>query len=103
MSETDALRALMEADRWIDRVTSQRSHLPEIAELASVEGELTSLLGALREAQAELDPVRSAYDDAQREAQRLGARASDLNATLSASSANARELAALHKELDHVR
>ena len=70
MSETDAIRALMEADRWIDRVTSQRSHLPEIAELASVETELRSLLIALREAEAELAPVRTAYDDAQRESER---------------------------------
>ena len=41
MSETDNLRALMEADRWIDRVTAQRNHLPEMAELVTVEEEST--------------------------------------------------------------
>jgi len=34
VSETDDLRALMEADRWLDRVGSQKTHLPETAELA---------------------------------------------------------------------
>ena len=93
----------MEADRWIDRVTSQRSHLPEIAELASVETELRSLLAALREAQSALDPVQSAYDDAQRESERLNRRASELATTLASSTANARDLGAMHKELDHIR
>ena len=44
VNETDNLRALMEADRWIDRVTAQRNHLPEMAELATVEEELRGLL-----------------------------------------------------------
>lgn len=103
MSETDDLRALMEADRRIDRVTAQRSHLPESAQLSTVEDELRGLLRALNEAQAELRPVRNAYEDAQRESERLRARAVSLDATLSASTANARELAALQTELAHVR
>ena len=103
MSETDDLRALMEADRWIDRVTSQRSHLPEMAELVSVEDELRALLKALNEAQAAQAPVRTAYEDAEREAARLRTRAQSLDATLAASTANARELAALQHEVAHVR
>jgi predicted nucleic acid-binding Zn-ribbon protein len=47
--------------------------------------------------------VRSAYDEAQREGERLRSRASSLDTTLSASTANARELAALQHELQHVR
>ena len=93
----------MEADRWIDRVGSQRSHLPEMAELATIEVELRSLLKALQEAQAAQAPVRTAYEDAQSEAARLAKRAGDLERTLSASTANARELTALQNELDHVR
>ncbi len=93
----------MEADRWIDRVTAQRNHLPEMAELATVEEELRGLLKALNEAQAALTPVRSAYEDAQRESGRLRARAEGLDSTLSASTANARELAAIQHELVHVR
>lgn len=103
MSETDALRALMEADRWIDRVVSQRSHLPEIAELATVEEELRGLLHALKDAQAAQSPVRTAYEDAQRESERLASRASELAKTLATSTANARELSALQHELEHVR
>lgn len=103
MSDTEALRALMQADRWIDRVTSQRNHLPEKTELATVEGELRALLKALQEAQGELDPIRRAYDDAAAQAERLRKREGDLAAALATSTANARELAALQTELDHVR
>lgn len=103
MNETDNLRALTEADRWIDRVAAQRNHLPEMAELVSVEEELRGLLKALNEAQAVLAPVQSAYEDAQRESGRLRTRAESLDSTLSASTANARELAALQGELAHVR
>lgn len=103
MSETEALRALMEADRWIDRVSTQKTHLPEIAELAELEGELRGLLKDLREAEARFAPVKSAYDEASRESKRMKKRANDLDATLASSTANARELAALQKELTHVR
>ena len=103
MNETDDLRALMEADRWIDRVNAQRNHLPEMAELATVEEELRGLLKALNEAQAALTPVRTAYEDAQRESGRLRTRAEGLDRTLSASTANARDLAALQHEVAHVR
>jgi len=103
VSETEALRALMEADRWIDRVSSQRSHLPEINELSGVEAEMRSLLKALQEAQAAQTPVRTAYEDSVAEAERLQKRAQDLEKTLGSSTANARELTALNTELDHVR
>lgn len=103
MSDVEAVRALMEADRWIDRVSSQRNHLPEMAELATIEAELRALLSALNEAQSALAPVRTAYDDAVRDAERLRTRSRDLEATLSSSTANARELSALQRELEHVR
>jgi predicted nucleic acid-binding Zn-ribbon protein len=93
----------MEADRWIERVNTQKSHLPEMVELAALEIELRAQLKVLNEAQAALTPVRSAYDEAQREGERLRARAVSLDKTLSASTANARELAALQHELQHVR
>lgn len=103
MSDVAALRALMEADRWIDRVGAQRTHLPEIAELTTVEDELRGLAKALQEAQAAQAPVRIAYEDAMKEAERLRRRAKDLETTLGASTANARELTALQRELEHVR
>ncbi len=103
MSDTDFLRALMEADRWIERVFSQRNHLPELSELADLEVELRELVKALQEAQGAALPVRGAYDDAHAEAARLRSRANDLEKTLASSTANARELGALQKELEHVR
>ena len=103
MSESDAVRELMEADRWIERVSAQRNHLPELEELKNVEEELRSLLKSLHEAEDALSPVEHAYDDAAKEADRLRTRASDLSARLAASTANARELAAISGELDHVK
>jgi predicted nucleic acid-binding Zn-ribbon protein len=93
----------MEADRWIDRVNAQKTHLPEAAELAALELELRAQLKALNDAQAALAPVRGAYEEAQREGDRLRTRAKNLDTTLSNSTANARELAALQTELQHVR
>ena len=85
----------MDADRWIDKVTSQRNHLPEMAELATLEEELRSLVKALQEAQVAKSPVQTAYEDAKGEADRLRKRADDLEKTLATSTANARELSAI--------
>jgi hypothetical protein len=93
----------MEADRWIDRVGAQKTHLPEMAELTALEIELRALVKSLNEAQATLAPVRAAYEEAQGEGNRLRTRAENLDKTLSNSTANARELAALTTELQHVR
>jgi len=93
----------MEADRWVDRVRSQRTHLPELRELAEVEGELRGLITSLQSAQGALSPVHAAYESARDEAQRLRERAGALEATLSTSTANARDLAAMQSELEHVR
>ena len=93
----------MEADRWLERVRSQRDHLPELRELSELEGELRGLLTSLKSAQAALDPVREAYESARDEAQRLGERARTLESTLAGSTANARDLAAMQGELAHVR
>jgi predicted nucleic acid-binding Zn-ribbon protein len=103
MTETDAVRALMEADRWIDRVRTQRTHLPELAELSTLESGLRGLLADLQTAEAQLAPVKSAFDEVARESARLKSRAQDLDATLGTSTANARELNALQVELSHVR
>jgi uncharacterized protein len=103
VSETDDLRALMEADRWIDRVNTQKTHLPEMVELAALEIELRAQLKALNDAQAAQAPVRSSYELTQREGERLRTRAEGLDKNLHNSTANARELAALQTELHHVR
>jgi predicted nucleic acid-binding Zn-ribbon protein len=101
--ETEALRQLMEADRWIDRVTAQRSHLAEMVELETLEGELRRWSRELAEAKQVQTPVRANYDAATLEAQRLAKRAGELERALASTTANPRELAAIHKELEHVR
>ena len=93
----------MEADRWIERVTSQRGHLPEITELALLEEELRFLMQSLHETQATLEPVRADFENAKSEAERLDGRVRELEATLATSTANARELATLQHELEHLR
>jgi predicted nucleic acid-binding Zn-ribbon protein len=103
VSETDDLRALTEADRWIERVSARRTHLPESEELVQLEGELRGLQRSLLEIEAVAGPLKSAYAEVARESSRLKKRANDLDATLSASTANARELNAIERELSHVR
>jgi len=103
VSEADTLRALMEADRWIDRVRSQKTHLPEIAELTDLEAELRSLLKNLQDAEGALAPLKSRFDTVDAESQRLRTRAKDLDDALSSSTASSRELSAIQGELTHVR
>ncbi len=103
MGETESVRALMEADRWIERVSSRRTHLAEAGELAALEVELRALLAQLREAEVRLAPVKDAFEEVARESSRLRERARSLDRTLSSSTASARELAALQGELANVR
>ncbi len=103
MEQLDTLRALTDADRWIERVVAQREHLPELEELATLEGELRSLLAALHEAQSGAAPVRATYEGAQETAQRLLARERDLESALASSTGSARELSAMQRELEQVR
>lgn len=99
----DALRALHDADHWIERVLAQREHLPELAELAVLEGELRELLAELQRAEAQVAPVRRAYLTAQETAQKHAGRARVLEAALGSSTGSARELAAMQHELEQVR
>jgi predicted nucleic acid-binding Zn-ribbon protein len=93
----------MEADRWIDRVRSQKTHLPEIAELTALEAELRGLLKDLHDAETSLAPLKKNFDAVDTESQRLRTRAKDLDDALSSSTASARELSAIQGELTHVR
>ncbi len=101
MSSED-LRALMEADRWLERLAGQRATLLERVELARLEGDLRERLGALRAAEAGLEPLSRAYDEASAESARLRERRDRLASRLEASR-DARESAALAGELDQVR
>lgn len=103
MEQLENLRALNDADRWIERVIAQREHLPELEELSSLESELRSLLAALQDAQHSADPVRRSYLDAQESARKLAARARDLEVALASSTGSSRELSAMQHELEQVR
>jgi uncharacterized protein len=93
----------MEADRWIDRVTSQKTHLPEQGELALVEDELRNLVARLKETQASEAPLRQRYEEAKTEADRLRKRTEEIDKALMSPSASARDLASMQKELEHIR
>ncbi len=99
---SEDLRALMEADRWLERLAGQRATLLERVELARVEEDLRERLGALRAAEASLEPLTRAYDEASAESSRLRERRDRLASRLEASR-DARESAALASELDQVR
>jgi len=103
VSDADALKALLDADRWIERVRQQKLHLPEIAELNELESTLRAQAGELQEAQAAAAPVETALSEAKAEAERLAKRAGDLDRSLSNSTSGARDLSAMQKELEHVR
>jgi len=102
MEHVDALRSLLEADRWCERVRGQRDHLPEQTELTDVEGQLRALLAALKEAQALHDPLAASYKTAHETAASLSQRRARLQATLDASTAGARELTSITHELETV-
>jgi len=103
MDHIEALRQLVEADRWIERVRAQRDHLPERTELAGVEQELRQLLADLKGAQTTLDPVATALATARQQTTSLEQRATQLAATLASSTGGARELEAIQHELESVR
>ncbi len=93
----------MEADRWIERVRSQRAHLPESVELAELEKQLRELLADLKSAESVLEPLSAQSEQTSKESERLRLRARDLDHALSESTAGARELTAIQGELTHVR
>ena len=103
MEELERLRALTEADRWIERVIAQREHLPEMQELSVLEAELRSLLGALNAVQSGAEPLRARYLSAQGVSAKLAARVGELEGALAKSTGSARDLAAMQKELEQLR
>ena len=93
----------MEADRWVERVIAQRNHLPEMAELITLEEELRSLVASLKQAQVDQAPIQKKDSELQDGAEKLRKRSHDIQAKLDSSTANARELGALQTEIEHVR
>lgn len=102
MTDVEALRALLEADRWIEKVRAQRDNLAEAVELQNVEERLRALLVELRQSEEVLAPVRGAYEASREESRRLEARENELTRALASSTGAARDLAAMQHELDSV-
>ena len=102
MSDHEALGALLDADRWIERVSFQRNHLAEADELEAVESVLRAEAAALRDAQAAAAPARVAYEEASERADRLQRRRRELETALAVSTASSRDLTAMQHELASV-
>ncbi len=102
MTDVDALRALMESDRWIDRVVAQREHLPEAEELATLEDQLRVEVAAIRDAEAAVAPLRAGYEEVAARADRLQQRRRELEGALASSTGGARDLSAMQRELESV-
>ena len=102
MSDAEEILNLLEADRWIDRVRQQRTHLPEIADLALVEGELRTLAGRLQALEADRRPAREKFNEAADRAESLRKRRIDLDIKMNDASASPRELTTLQIELERV-
>ena len=103
MEQIETLRALHDADHWIERVHAQREHLPELVELTALELQLREMLAELHRAETDAEPVRAAYLAARENAAKHARRASDLDGALATSLGSARELTAMQHELDLVR
>ncbi len=97
-----AVAALVEVDRWIDRLAGQRDHLPEQSELTALEVELRERAREIEVARAAIAPTRAAYEAALEEAERLATRERELRDRLARSTAGAREIEAVAHEADQV-
>ncbi len=102
VNERETLEALLDADRWIDRVCAQRDHLPEAAELLELEDRLRTMANTLRTLEAIRVPLAHAFEDATAQADTLRRRRDALAVRLAAPSSNAKELTVLDTEMKHL-
>ncbi len=99
----DALGALLDADRWLERLRAQRVHLPESGELESVEVRLRERLANVHELESARDLLRERYDRVAQESERLRGRSIHLEHALDDSATSPRDYAALQVEAVHAR
>lgn len=102
MSDSEAVRELMAADRWIERVSTQRDRLPELAEYRDLETQLRELAQQMRDIDGSRTLLQDMIEKADRESERLRARERELRQRLATSTADSRELTALEHELNLV-
>ena len=96
------LSDLIDADRWIDRLVQQRSHLPESAELAAIEDELRRRVADLKVREGARANGAAALAQSQEHSEPLRHRLATLRATASKVTGGSRDLVALEKEIAHV-
>lgn len=101
--DRDDLLALVEADRWIERVVHQRDHLPEAQRLSELEATLRTMVSTLKEAESALAPLEATFAEAESEAGRLRQRLAQVAARLNADGTAAKDLAVLQREVDHIK
>jgi predicted nucleic acid-binding Zn-ribbon protein len=99
MSTTEQLRAVMDADRWVERVRQQDAHLPEREELATVTSAIDVLTQELRAARSTREPLQKNFETRTTEVDAARAKIRLLQDRLSASTGNAKELSALQHEI----
>jgi predicted nucleic acid-binding Zn-ribbon protein len=102
MNDAADLVALLEADRWLDKVLSQRSHLPELVALRELDARLTQLSADLRAAEALRAPLAEEFRLATEQADTLRRRRDELTRRINAPSTAAKDVAALDVELRHL-
>lgn len=102
MSDADALGALTDADRWLDKLRKQREHLAEEEQLRAIEHDLRELADQLRAFEAQRRPVRDAFHRATEEVNALKGRKDALDERLRTMTGAPRDAAALHDEVGRV-
>jgi predicted nucleic acid-binding Zn-ribbon protein len=102
VTDEEKILALMQADRWIEKVRSQREHLVESAELTEVENELRTLASRLGAIETQRRPTKGSFDEAVDRAHTLRERRRELEGRLQSATVPARELTAMHQELEHL-
>ena len=96
------LSELIDADRWIDRLTQQRGHLPESVELAAVEDELRRRVAELKVRESARANAAAALEQSQQRSEPLRQRLATLRAAARSATGGSRDLVALEKEITHV-
>jgi predicted nucleic acid-binding Zn-ribbon protein len=102
MTREEAWAALRDADRWIDRVSAQRGHLPEQAELDEIESQLSALSRELRTLEEAKAPLAASLAELESQANALRARLGELRAESNSPSLAPRDLEAVQREIDQV-
>ncbi|MEI6710552.1 MAG: hypothetical protein WCL17_06195 [Actinomycetota bacterium] len=102
MDELTSLVALVDADRWIERVRGQKSQLPELVALHELEIEMKSLASVLTELTATLAPLKTELSQSSTAVSTLAQRKVELERRSAAPAATPKELVAVQSELEHV-